>query len=243
MRVLVVDDHEVVRRGVVSLLVATNPEAEVCGEASNGQQAVESATALRPDIVIMDLSMPILNGIEATQIIRRLLPSTEVLILSQHDAPEMARQSFKAGARGYVMKSSIGEHLSDALRKVSRRECFFDPAIAETARPVDVQEILQRSTALERALQESEQLYRTTFELAAVGLAHVSPEGRWLRVNRKLCQIVGYSEEELLQLTFQQITHPDDLPADLVETAKVLAGESNTFSTQKRYIRKDKSHV
>jgi len=76
-----------------------------------------------------------------------------------------------------------------------------------------------------------------------MGVAHVSPEGRWLRANRKLCEIVGYSEAELLQLTFQEITHPDDLPEDLVLTEKLLRGELSSFSMEKRYIRKDKSAV
>src|SRR5215469_9245135 len=242
MRVLVVDDHEVVRRGVISLLHA-HPQFEVCGEAAHGQEAVEKAVALKPDVVIMDVSMPGLNGLDAARVIRSTVPSCEILVLSQHDAPEMVRQAFKAGARGYVVKSSIAKDLCHALNKVARHECFFDPAIAELASPIDVQEVLQRSSALERALLESEQMYRTTFELAAVGIAHVSPEGRWLRVNRKLCEIVGYSEEELLQLTFQEITHPDDLAADVAETSKVRNAELQMFSMEKRYVRKDKSHV
>jgi PAS domain S-box-containing protein len=155
----------------------------------------------------------------------------------------MVRQAFKAGARGYVVKSSLAKNLSNALNKVARHECFFDPAISELASPIDVQEILQRSSALERALRESEQMYRTTFELAGVGIAHVSPEGRWLRVNRKLCEIVGYTQEELLQLTFHDITHPDDLAAGLAGTTKVRRGELEMFSMEKRYVRKDKSHV
>ena len=242
MRVLVVDDHEVVRRGLTSLLV-THPECVICGEAAQGKEAVEKAIDLRPDVVIMDVSMPTLNGLDATRTIRTLLPSCEVLVLSQHDSPEMVRQAYRAGARGYVIKSSVGKNLWDALQKVSRHESFIDPAISEVSPPVDVQEIVRRSADLEQALLESEQLYRSTFELAAVGVAHVSPEGRWLRVNQKLCQIVGYSEAELLQLTFREITHPDDLPADLNETAKLLTGELNAFSMEKRYIRKDKAVV
>lgn len=242
MRVLVVDDHEVVRRGVISLL-HDQLECEVCGEAAHGQEAVEKAAALRPDVVIMDVSMPGLNGLDAARIIRSTAPSCEILVLSQHDAPEMVRQAFRAGARGYVVKSSLAKDLSNALNKVARHECFFDPAISELAGPIDVQEILQRSSALERALRESEQMYRTTFELAGVGIAHVSPEGRWLRVNRKLCEIVGYTEEELLQLPFQDITHPDDLAAGLAGTTKVRSGELEMFSMEKRYVRKDKSHI
>lgn len=242
MRVLVVDDHAVVRQGVISLLHAV-PGCVICGEASHGQEAIEKAVDLGPDVIVMDVSMPTLNGVEATRLIHHLLPACEILILSQHDSPEMARQAFKAGARGYVIKSSIGEKLADALEKVSRHECYFDPAISELAGTFDLQEVLQRSAALERALRDSEQLYRTTFELAPVGLAHVSPDGRWLRVNHRLCAILGYTEAELLQLTFQEITHPDDLPADLAEAAKVLSGELHTFSMEKRYLRKDKSVV
>ena len=242
MRVLVVDDHEVVRRGLTSLLL-THPECVICGEATQGKEAVEKTIDLRPDVVIMDVSMPTLNGLDATRTIRTLLPSCEVLVLSQHDTPEMVRQAYRAGARGYVIKSSVGQNLWDAVQKVSRHESFIDPAISEVSPPVDVQEIVRRSADLEQALLESEQLYRSTFELAAVGVAHVSPEGRWLRVNQKLCQIVGYSEAELLQLTFQEITHPDDLQADLAQTAKLRSGELSAFSMEKRYVRKDKALV
>ncbi len=245
MRVLLVDDHEVVRRGVRSLLLGQK-KYEVCGEAVDGQDALEKARALKPDVIIMDVSMPNLNGLEATRQVRGRLPDCEVLILSQHESPEMVRQAINAGARGFVAKRSIGKDLISALESVTRHEPFFDPAILKGVSPsghLDVQEILQRSAAFERALRESEQLYRSTFELAAVGVAHVSPEGRWLRVNKKLCDIVGYSESELLKLTFQQITHPDDLPADLVETAKIVSGELDTFSMEKRYIRKDGSPV
>jgi PAS domain S-box-containing protein len=95
----------------------------------------------------------------------------------------------------------------------------------------------QRMAAEER-LRESEQRFRATFEQAAVGMAVVAPDGRWLRVNRKLCDIVGYSREELLARSFQDITHPDDLDADLSLVAKVLAGEIETYSIEKRYLRK-----
>lgn len=242
MRVLVVDDHEVVRRGVVSL-VESRPEYTVCGQAADGHQAVEKALALKPDIVVMDVSMPTLNGLDATRRVRTVAPNCEVIVLSQHDSPEMARQAFRAGARGYVVKSSVSQNLLAALDKAARHESFFDPAISEVSGVLDVQEILQRSAALEQALQESEQVYRSTFELAAVGVAHVSADGRWLRSNRKLCEIMGYTEAELAQLRFQQVTHPDDLAADMAETNKILAGELDTFTMEKRYIRKDKSIV
>ena len=95
----------------------------------------------------------------------------------------------------------------------------------------------------EDRLRESEELFRTTFEQAAVGVAQVSLEGRWLRVNQKLCEIVGYSSEELLRMTFQEITHRDDLETDLEQLRRLLAGEIATYSVEKRYIKKDGSIV
>lgn len=93
------------------------------------------------------------------------------------------------------------------------------------------------------ALAAEQERFRATFEQAAVGIAHVSPDGRWLRVNRRLCEITGYSHYELLGLTFQAITHPDDLKADLGHVRRLLAGEISTYSMDKRYVRKDGSPV
>jgi PAS domain S-box-containing protein len=244
MRLLIVDDHEVVRQGVRSLL-SDHTNWEVCGEAVDGQDAVDKARELKPDLIVMDVSMPRLNGLEATRQVRCILPDCEVLILSQHESSEMARQALKVGARGYVVKTSISRDLISAVAKACRREYFFDPAILDqmSTAHTDIQETLQPSAAFEEALRQSEQLYRSTFELAAVGVAHVSPEGKWLRVNKKLCEIVGYSEQELLTLTFQDITHPDDVAADLAQTDNVRNGTLDKYSMEKRYIRKDRSHV
>lgn len=133
MRVLIVDDHEVVRRGVRSLLL-TQRDLDVCGEAVDGLDAIEKAKMLLPDLVLMDFSMPNLNGFEATREIRRLLPQTEVIILSQHETSQMATQAFRAGALGYVVKSSVSKNLFMALEKVGRHESFCDPSIVA---PVD----------------------------------------------------------------------------------------------------------
>ena len=245
VRVLIVDDHEIVRRGVRSLLVS-QVNCEVCGEAVDGLDAVEKAKKLKPDVIVMDVSMPNLNGLEATRQVRTMLPQTEVLILSQHDSSEMVRQAFHAGARGYVVKSSISRQLVAALDKVSRHEPYFDNRMAETAAssgPLGVRDILQRSAALEQALRDSEELYRSTFEKAPLGISHLSPEGRWLRVNQHFCNIVGYTQDELLQLTYKHITHPEDLADNIARAEEMLAGRSERFSTRKRYIRKDGSLV
>src|SRR5580704_4237865 len=93
MRILVVDDHELVRRGICWVL-ASEPTITLCGEAVDGQDAVEKTKALRPDIVVMDVNMPRLNGLDATREIKKLLPETEIVIVSQHEAPETMRQAF-----------------------------------------------------------------------------------------------------------------------------------------------------
>src|SRR5580658_2324319 len=124
MRILVVDDHELVRRGICSVLAA-EPSITLCGEAVDGQDAIEKTKALHPEIVVMDVSMPRLNGLEATREIKRLFPETEVVIVSQHEAPEMVRQAFNAGARGYVIKSAISADLLSAIHKAQKRETFL----------------------------------------------------------------------------------------------------------------------
>ncbi len=244
VRILIVDDHEVVRHGVRALL-STQPEFEVCGEAVDGMDAIAKATELKPDVIVMDVSMPNLNGLDATRRIRGLLPLTEVVMLSQHDSAEMIRQAFDAGARGYVVKSSVPRDLLATLKKVSQRETSDEPVKAEAANHdggvLDAQEILQRSRAFEHALQESEERFRSTFELAPVGVAHVAPDGSWLRFNRKLCQISGYTQIELAGLSYPDITHPEDRPGVLAEVAKILAGTSDEFSVEPRFTRKDGS--
>lgn len=125
MRVLIVDDHELIRRGIRSVL-SVEADWEVCGEAVDGLEGVAKARELSPDVVIMDVSMPHLNGLDATREIRKTLPSTEVLIVSQHESQEMARQARVAGAKGYVVKSSISADLLKALARVSRHESCFE---------------------------------------------------------------------------------------------------------------------
>jgi DNA-binding NarL/FixJ family response regulator len=128
MRVLIADDHEVVRKGVRALL-STQHNLDICGEAVDGRDAVEKAKLLRPDLILMDISMPNLNGLQATREIRDSLPETEVVILSQHETAQMAQQAFLAGALGYVVKSSISKSLFVALEKAGRHEVFCDPAL------------------------------------------------------------------------------------------------------------------
>jgi signal transduction histidine kinase len=186
VRILVADDHEVIRRGVRALLAAGR-DCEICGEAVDGQDAVEKAHQLHPDLIIMDVSMPNLNGLEATRLIRRSLPSTQVLILTQHDSQEMIRQAFNAGARGFVVKSSVAHDLLHAVEAARRGEAFFDstaaPRVSPSGRPADAKTILERETALERALRESEE--RKEAE-ARLKVAHDELEAR---VNQRTAEL------------------------------------------------------
>src|ERR1035437_2690368 len=114
-RVLVADDHELVRRGVRASIQQCRPGWEFCGEASNGREAVASAAGLKPDIVVMDISMPEMNGLEATRQILKDSPETEVLILSMHESEQLVHEVLASGARGYVLKADAGNDLIAAL--------------------------------------------------------------------------------------------------------------------------------
>ena len=130
IRILLADDHEVVRRGLISLL-STRPDWQVCGEARNGREAVALAVKLKPNLAILDLSMPDLNGLEATRQIRKEVPETEILVFSMYENERFVRDLLAAGARGYVLKSDVSSQLLNAVDAVSRHKPFFTSEVAE----------------------------------------------------------------------------------------------------------------
>lgn len=129
-RILIADDHDVVRRGVAATL-SVHPDLEVCCEAPNGREAVETAAQLQPDIIVMDISMPEMNGLEATRQILRENPTVQVLILTLHESEELVRSVLSAGARGYVLKSDAAGNLVSAIRALQQRQLFFTSKIAD----------------------------------------------------------------------------------------------------------------
>ena len=130
MRILVADDHEVVRRGLQSLL-ETQPGWEVSGEAADGREAVEKTKQLKPDVVIMDIGMPVLIGMAATRQILKINPHVRVLILTMHESDQIVREVLDAGARGYVLKSDAGRDLVGAVQALQRYNSFFTSKVAE----------------------------------------------------------------------------------------------------------------
>ena len=130
IRVLVVDDHTILRDGI-RVLLQLYDDIEVVGEAGDGREGIDRARQLRPDVVLMDLAMPGLGGLEATMEIRKESPESRVLILTQHGNKEYVLPVLKAGASGYVLKKAAGTDLVTAIRAVSRGESFLDPSVAK----------------------------------------------------------------------------------------------------------------
>jgi DNA-binding NarL/FixJ family response regulator len=130
LRILVVDDHAVVRRGVRSLL-ESQPGWEIAGEATTGREAVELAKRLQPDVVVMDLSLPELNGLDATRLILRDSPRSEILVLTMHHSEELARNVLQAGARGYVLKSDADQSLIAAIESLRQHKPFLTSTVTD----------------------------------------------------------------------------------------------------------------
>jgi DNA-binding NarL/FixJ family response regulator len=129
VRILVADDHEVVRRGLCTLL-QSQPEWEVCGEAGDGREAVAKAQSLRPEIVIVDIGMPTLNGLEATRQILKTNSRIKVLVLTLHDADQVVREVLNAGARGFLLKSDAVRDLVAAVEALRQDKTYFTSKVA-----------------------------------------------------------------------------------------------------------------
>ncbi len=129
VRVLLADDHTIVRQGL-RLILSAHPDLEVVGEAANGNEAVELARKLHPDIVLMDVAMPDLNGIEATKRMVQAEPRLKVLVLSMHKEGVYVREILRAGARGYILKDAIDTELLNAVRSVARGDGYISPAVS-----------------------------------------------------------------------------------------------------------------
>jgi len=131
IKLLVADDHKIFRQGIKKLL-EEEPDLQVVGEAADGREAVKKATELKPDMVLMDIAMAKLNGLEATRQIKKSLPRTKVVMLTMHKNEEYVLQSFQAGASGYILKEGAVEELVSAIRSIHQDKSFLSPAISKT---------------------------------------------------------------------------------------------------------------
>ncbi len=195
LRILVADDHDIVRRGLKALLCA-HPGWTVCGEALTGREAVTLAEEMKPDIVVMDISMPELNGLEAARRIRKTLPQTEVLILSLHYSDELVRGVVDAGARAYIMKSDGDRDLVIAVEALAKHKSFFTSRAAEMlidgfrkqVSPTEPRPILRnRLTSREREIVQLLAEGRSSKEVArSLGISVKTAETHRANIMRKL---------------------------------------------------------
>jgi len=131
IRILIADDHEMVRRGLRQLL-EQHENWQICGEAANGRQALEIAQKTLPHVVLLDLSMPEMNGLEATRAIRKALPQSEVLVFTVHETEDLVRDVLNAGARGYLLKADASRHLIAAVEALAEHKPYFTWKVAKT---------------------------------------------------------------------------------------------------------------
>ena len=178
VRVLLVDDHVIVREGL-RLVLDAQPEIAVIGEAGDGRQAVDMAEDLRPDVVVMDIAMPTLNGLEATRQIRRRFPQVRVVILTMHESQQYFLQIVRAGATGCVLKRSAGTELVTAIEAAARGESYFSPAIATMVLEDYRRLLTQPDQSPEDLLTERE---REILQLVAEG-----------RTNREIAELLTLS--------------------------------------------------
>jgi DNA-binding NarL/FixJ family response regulator len=195
LRLLIADDHEIVRKGLRSIL-ETAHDCEVVGEAVDGRQAVTMAKELTPDIVVLDLAMPSLNGLEATRQILKNRPQTKVVILTMHETDPLIRQVLDAGARGYILKTDAGRDLVSAVEALRRNKTFFTSRVAQMIldgflkgepRPADNQPAGGRLTARQREIVQLLAEGKSSKEVAvALGLSVKTAETHRANIMRKL---------------------------------------------------------
>lgn len=195
LQILVADDHDIIRRGLKQLLT-THPGWEVCGEAKTGREAVSLAEQLKPEIVVMDISMPDLNGLEAARRIRKSLPKTEILILTLHFSDQLVREIVEAGVRAYIMKSDADKDLVTAVEALANHRSFFTARAADMlldgfmkhGSAPDSQAMLpNRLTSREREIVQLLAEGRSSKEVAvALGISVKTAETHRANIMRKL---------------------------------------------------------
>lgn len=166
IKILIADDHTIVRQGLARLL-EDHAGFKVIGEAVNGNMAIEKSLALKPDVVIMDIAMPLLNGIEAARRIRRHLPQSKIIILSMYAHEHYIHELLEAGISGYLLKDSSGRDIIDAIQAAMKGETFLSPPISKVL--VDRYLSLRKSSPKEERFNQLSNREREIFQLIAEG--------------------------------------------------------------------------
>ena len=178
--VLLAEDHTIVREGLRALLEVES-DIEVVGEAQTGRQAVQLTRRLRPDVVVMDIAMPLLNGLEATRRILKTVPATRVLILSAHGDDEYIRQVITLGAAGYLIKQTSADLLSRAIREVQKGNTFFSPSIASRVHSLSLESLDGRAVLKKK---------RTVLSSRELEVLQLIAEGK---ANKQIARELGIS--------------------------------------------------
>lgn len=212
VHILLADDHEVVRKGLRALL-ETQPGWKVIGEATDGREAVDKAQSMHPDVAIVDIGMPSLNGLEATRQIVKKAPRTRVLVLTMHDTNPLIQQVVKAGARGYVLKSDVASDLVSAVEALTRDQTFFtskvsqiilDRYVGKSDVPENVADPDSPLTPREREVVQLLAEGKSSKEVAAVlGISVKTAETHRINLMRKLdchsvAEVVRYAVRNLI---------------------------------------------
>jgi len=190
LRILVADDHDFIRQGTCAVL-ERQPGWEVCGLASTGREAVAQASQLKPDVVVMDISMPELNGLDAAAQIKRQLPETEIVLLSAHQSEDVIRNAFKAGVKSFVFKTEGHEVLVEAVQALGRHEVFVTPRVSEVlvsiATGPDQADDFRRLSAREREIVQLVAEGKTSKEVGeTLGITTRTAENHRAHIMRKL---------------------------------------------------------
>ena len=235
LKILIVDDHESVRRGIRSLL-SLAPHTAVCGEAGDGLGALMKARVLRPDVVIMDVSMPRMDGIEATKILRQELPETEVIVISQNDAVLVAPQIAKTGACAYIAKSKLGVQLIPAIEDIVRGR---QSSTAQASRAAQQQSSESSPSVNERHFREMlDALPGAIVDSSDDAIVSKDLSGRITSWNKGAERIFGYSSSEAVGQNVIMIIPPERRDEELEILARLARGERiEHFDTVRR--RKD----
>lgn len=202
VRLLIAEDHSLVR-GAVRMLLDAEPGFEVVGEAANGEEAVELAKKLVPDVVLMDIAMPGLNGAKATRRLKNFMPSMKILVLTRHDEDGYLQQLFAEGADGYVLKQSPSAVLIDAVKKVFSGDNYLDPSLTQNVMSV----FSKRNHTGEGEAKELSPRETTTLRLVALGHS-IKEIAQQLEINPKTVESAKSSAMHKLGLSTRvQIVH------------------------------------